>query len=330
MHLISPAGRRFSLDYSLPGVTGGREILATPRRILDAVLVEHARSRGVEIREQVKVEAVTMRAGRAGGLVLRQKSGATLEVKARLLIGADGIHSAVVRSLGLRAPLRWPQSLGMVAHYRGHSGLEEHGEMHVSARGYAGLAPLNAGLVNVGLVMPMRHARLQSGMRAAARFESFAFSFPGVARLLEGAERVTQVRGVGPIGARVRRTSGAGYMLVGDAAGFFDPFTGEGVYKALRGAELAAEVAADALTADDVSSRSLARYSRLRQREFAMKEWVCRMVQLFVGLPPAMDSVAERLADRPAPREILTGVLGDYADPRATLTPSYLWSILRP
>jgi flavin-dependent dehydrogenase len=117
---------------------------------------------------------------------------------------------------------------------------------------------------------------------------------------------------------------------VGDAAGFFDPFTGEGVYKALRGAELAAQVASSALERNDLSARSLARYDSLRRKEFAAKDAVCRLVQLFVGLPPAMDYVTARLATRPTPRETLTGVLGDYGDARAALSPVYLWSLLRP
>ncbi len=329
MQLISPSGRRFSLDYSLPGVEGGPCVLATPRRILDATLVDNARRCGVEVRERVKVEAVTMREGRAGGVVLRERGGAVSETQARLVIGADGVHSAVVRSLGVAAPLRWPRSLGMVAHYRGYNGLDEWGEMHVSARGYAGLAPLSGGIVNVGLVMPMQAVTKGEG-GAVARFEKFAFSFQGVAERLRSAERVSQVKGVGPIGARVRRTSGHGYILVGDAAGFFDPFTGEGVYKALRGAELAAEVGIDALERNDLSARSLARYSKLRQGEFAAKDAVCRLVQLFVGLPPAMDYVAARLASRQAPRKILTGVLGDYTNAKAALSPGYLWSLLRP
>jgi flavin-dependent dehydrogenase len=224
--------------------------------------------------------------------------------------------------------------------------------MHVSARGYAGLAPHSDGTVNVGLVMPMKNSefriqnsepgehnpktkiRVPSGRPkssgAVARFEDFAFSFPGVAECLRDAERVSGIRGMGPIGARVSRNSGDGYLLVGDAAGFFDPFTGEGVYKALRGAELAAQVAAGALDRNDLSARSLGRYSALAKAEFSAKELVCRLVQLFVGLPPAMDYVAARLASRPGPREVLTGVLGDYVDPRSALRPSYLWSLLRP
>lgn len=331
MVLVSPGGRRFSLDYSPPGVEGGPQVLATSREALDAALVDHARRSGVEVRERVKVEAVSLRDGAAGGVVLRERGGSPSEVRGRLVVGADGVHSAVVRSLGVGAPVRWPRSLGMVAHYRGHSGLDDRGEMHVSPGGYAGLAPLSGGIVNVGLVMPMRspHGGGAEG-GSAARFEAFAFSFPGVAERLRGAERVSPVRGVGPLGARVRRTSGDGYLLVGDAAGFFDPFTGEGVYKALRGAELAAEVGADALAGNDLSAGSLARYSYLRRKEFAAKDLLCRLVQLFVALPPAMDYVAARLASRPVTRQLLTDVLGDYADARSALSPRYFWSLLRP
>ena len=54
------------------------------------------------------------------------------------------------------------------------------------------------------------------------------------------------------------------------------------------------------------------------------------MVHLFVDFPPAMDYVVSRLARRERAREIMTGVLGDYADPTSALTPRYLWAMLRP
>ena len=155
-------------------------------------------------------------------------------------------------------------------------------------------------------------------------------SIPGVRTRLDGAERVSQWRGVGPIGARVIRTSGAGYMLVGDAAGFFDPFTGEGVYKALRGAELLADVATDALHKDDLSAWSLARYSRLRRNEFAAKELVCRLVQGLIALPSVTDYVVARLDRREGVRNTMAGVIGDFEDARKALSPVYLWSLMRP
>lgn len=330
MKVISPSGRSFTMQYSRECHSDEAHVIATPRRILDATLVDHARRCGVCVHEREKVEGVVLRDGKAAGVTLRSRSGGSREVRARLVMGADGVHSSVVRSLGLEAPLRWPRNLGMVAHYRGHNGLDSWGEMHVSAKGYAGLAPLSNGLLNVGLVMPMTRNKAGSEGSAAARFEAFANSFPGVRERLAGAERVSQIRGVGPIGVRVRRFYGPGYLLVGDAAGFFDPFTGEGVYKALRGAELAAEVAAEALEKNDLSARALSRYARLRRRHFAAKEMVCRLVQLFVAFPPAMDYIAARLPNRPKPLNTITGVLGDFTDPRAALSPTFLWSLLRP
>jgi menaquinone-9 beta-reductase len=329
MRVISPSGRTFCMDYS-EGQADGPHVLATPRRVLDAVLVDHARRCGAEVREGAKVDGVIMRNGKASGVLLRLNNGEIQEEAARLVVGADGIHSVVVRSLGLGTPLHWPRNLGMVAHYSGYKGLDDWGEMHVAAGSYAGLAPQSGDLVNVGLVMPVNRSKHLQGKTSAERFESLANSFPGVKKCLEGAERVSSVRGVGPIGARVKRTSGPGYLLVGDAAGFFDPFTGEGVYKALRGAELAAEVAAQALERNDLSEDALRKYSMLRRREFAAKEMVCRFVQTFVGLPAGMDYVTSRLARRDSTRAILTGVLGDFSDARAALTPRYLWSLLRP
>ncbi|MEO8286501.1 MAG: NAD(P)/FAD-dependent oxidoreductase [Chloroflexota bacterium] len=330
MRVISPKGQTFSMDYAAMSDTVNREVLATTRRVLDATLVDFARKCGADVLERTKIDGVTLRDGRAAGVICRKRDGTTEEIKGRLIIGADGVHSVVVRSLGLGAPLRWPQNIGMVAHYKGYNGLDDWGEMHVSPRGYAGLAPQSGGLVNVGLVMPMSRARRQNGQSALERFESFAMSFPEVRPRLDGAERVSPVRGVGPIGARVKRTFGPGYLLVGDAAGFFDPFTGEGVYKALRGAELAAEVAAAALDKGDLSAHSLARYGKMRRDEFLAKEMVCRFVQTLVGLPPAMDYVVSRLARREDTRRIMAEVLGDFGDPRAALTPRYLWSMLRP
>ncbi len=75
---------------------------------------------------------------------------------------------------------------------------------------------------------------------------------------------------MGPLSRRVRRVAGPGYLLVGDAAGFLDPFTGEGVYRALRGAELAAPAIARALSCSDHDPN--AEYARSRRAEIADKE----------------------------------------------------------
>jgi flavin-dependent dehydrogenase len=125
----------------------------------------------------------------------------------------------------------------------------------------------------------------------------------------------------------VRRVAGPGYLLVGDAAGFLDPFTGEGIYRALRGAELAAAAAEQALQrADRVPSG----YARARRAAFGDKERVCLLVQGFLSSYPAIRYVTGRLAARPQVAATLAAVLGDYQPAAPALRPAFLWSLLRP
>ncbi|HYI16337.1 MAG TPA: hypothetical protein VEX37_13160, partial [Thermomicrobiales bacterium] len=119
-------------------------------------------------------------------------------------------------------------------------------------------------------------------------------------------------------------------LLVGDAAGFFDPFTGEGIFDALHGGELAAEAVAAALEIGDTSASALAGYDRARRAAFADKRRAAWLVQAFVRAPRLMDYALERIAARPAARTTMTGVLGDYRDAAVVLSPRFLWSALRP
>ena len=325
MQLFGPGGVGALLDYH--GAGGVGDVLATPRVRLDAALAGYAVQCGVTLREGVRVGTVLVEGGQVVGVVARTPGGNDETLRARLVVGADGGHSAVVRSLGLARPVLWPRKLGLVARYEGVHLPTDAGEMHTAAHGYVGLAPLSDGQVNVGYVTRLN---APDGLSKEERFTQGLAGFPLLAARLAGATRVTPIRGMGPIAVGVRRVAGAGYLLVGDAAGFFDPFTGEGVYKALRGAEMAVAVALPALAAGDLSAASLARYRHLRRQAFFAKDLVCRIVQVFVGQPALMDYVVARLARRAPQRAVLAGVLGDFADARTALAPSYLWGLLRP
>jgi flavin-dependent dehydrogenase len=260
------------------------------------------------------------------GVVGRRES-IPAAVDARLVIAADGLHSTVARALGLAAPLPWPRRLGLVAHYEGID-LESCGEMYVGSQGYCGLAPLGDGLANVGLVidLPPRTAHLPP----TARYEAALATLPGLAPRLAGARRIGRVRGVGPLAHRARRTAGPGWLLAGDAAGFLDPFTGDGVYEALRGAELAAAVAVRALASGDLSGRALAPYERLRRRTFGAKWRLAWLLQVFVHQPALLSYALRRLGQRPRLAQHLTAALGDFGPAGAALRPAYLWRVLRP
>jgi flavin-dependent dehydrogenase len=326
MAVYAPHGGRFTADFA--GVEPGAAALGLSRRHLDSLLLDRAKAAGVTVCEAAHVRDLVRDGERVAGV--NATIGAVHEcLRAPLVIGADGRHSVVVRGLGLGAPLRWPRRTGLAAHYRGVSGLNGIGEMFVGNEVYAGLAPIEHGLVNLTIVVDDRALEERTGT-VEELFASSLERLPTLARAMEGGERVGGIRGVGSMGHRARRTAGDGYLLLGDAASFLDPFPGEGVYEALRAAQLATPVIDAALTARDTSASALDPYRLARRRAFTAKRQVCWIVQGFVNAPPLMNYVTDRLARREQLGQTLSGVLGNLRPAKHALSPLFLARLLRP
>ena len=114
-------------------------------------------------------------------------------------------------------------------------------------------------------------------------------------------------------------------MLVGDAAGFIDPFTGEGIYRALRSARAAAE--ALAAGTDEGAAQ---RYRSARREAFAAKDALTWLVQGMLASPPLMGYALRRLASRPETADKLGSALGDCRPASDALSPLFLAQVLRP
>ncbi len=326
MLIHAPGGRRFLADFA--AVEPGATALGLSRLRLDGLLLDRARAAGGEVHEGAHVRDVIVAGSRVLG-VEATIEGVRETLRAPLTIGADGRHGIVARSLALEHPLRWPRRTGLVAHYRGVAGLDSWGEMHVFQGGYAGLAPLEDGLTNVAFVADSATVAGRDEPLDAF-FARGLLGIPEVASKLAGAERVGGIRGVGPMAHRARRVAGDGFLLVGDAANFLDPFTGDGVYEALRGAHLAAPVADAALRAGDVSVGQLASYRAARRRAFWARRRVAWLVQGFISTPGLMDYATARLAQRQTPSTTLSGVLGGLRPAHEALSPLFLARLLRP
>src|SRR6185437_8190195 len=109
-------------------------------------------------------------------------------------------------------------------------------EMHVEPDGFVGIADVGNGLTTVALVVPSSRAKELSANRVDF-LERWIRSRSHLAPRFAHAERVTPVVATGPFASHARRAWSRGVALVGDAADFFDPFTGQGIYSALRGGE---------------------------------------------------------------------------------------------
>ena len=164
----------------------------------------------------------------------------------------------------------------------------------------------------------------------AGFLERWVASRPHLAPRYRTAERVGPVLTTGPFASRARRPWAPGVALVGDAADYFDPFTGEGIYSALRGGELLAPYALDALRHGARSARgvrALVAYSRARWRAFRGKWVVERMIAAVVAHPPLINRAARVLSRRKDMADVLVGVTGDFVPAREVLRPGYLFTL---
>ncbi|HET7274894.1 MAG TPA: NAD(P)/FAD-dependent oxidoreductase [Longimicrobiaceae bacterium] len=298
--------------------TAGEEGFALPRSTLDSILLESARTAGVEVRTGERVTDL-VRAGRAVTGVRTGRAGRS--IRARLVVGADGIRSVVVRRLGLLRRSPRLRKLALTGHVRGVEGLGGRGELHVRAWGCVGVAAVGGDLANVTVVVNGGEAGRVGGDREQF-FDTVLASEPRFA----DCARDGGVLATGPFDWPTRSAVADGAMLVGDAAGYYDPFTGQGMYRAMKGAAMAAEVADNALRTNDPSARALRKYDRDRRREFGPGIRVQHLVEAFVARPAMMKIAAHQLGGHTAAANALVAVVGDVAPVRSLLRPGLLFS----
>jgi len=307
MKVVAPSGT---------GVVGRFDTFsfALPRTTFDSVLRDAAEAAGAEVRESVKVEELVYEGGAVGGVVARATGNGKREtIRARVVVGADGLRSVVARRLG-KVIRTAPYRVAFTAHVADACDVDDLGEMHVGRPGYVGLGPIGAGVTTVALVLPLAEAR------RGERFFDELNRFPGVRGRFDPKRIVRRVLATGPFARWSRRPAANGALLVGDAADFFDPFTGQGIYSALRGAELAAAAIVDTLA----TGASLQRYARARRREFAGKWLLERLIGVAVGWPALIERVVGRLIRRPELADLLVRATGNCIPARAALAPGVL------
>jgi len=321
--VIGPGGSELTGRFAEGPVQPFRPAgLSIARRILDARLVEAATASGAELRERITVEELLYDRDAVAGVVTRDAAGRRELIRAPLVIGADGLRSVVARRLGRRRHGA-PSRLAFVAHVADVPGLAGMAEMHVGAAGYVGLNRIGPDLANVALVLPRARAAAARGGVERFFFETLE-TFPGVRGRVRPDRLRREVMVTGPFAAWSGRVVANGALLVGDAAEFFDPFTGEGITSALRTARYAADAAHSALAAGGpVTALALASYRRRRRAAFLGKWAVERLVGYGMFLPALFDRALGRL-ERRGLGHTLVGVTADFVPARAVLNPWFL------
>jgi menaquinone-9 beta-reductase len=243
-----------------PDGTIGR---ALRRRDLDAAILRAAAAEGVEIEEGVAVTSPIVSDGRVRGVTMRVR-GEERRLTAPLTIAADGRRSRLAFGLGLARHPRRPRRWAIGGYYDDVTGLTAFGEMHIRSRGYLGVAPLPDGLVNACLVIDSPRDLFDP----ADRLDAAVQGDPATADRFADARRCGPVSVLGPLAVESRTAGMAGLLLAGDAAGFIDPMTGDGLRFAIAGAELAARAAGEFLD------------GRLADPHRALTEWRRELFQV--------------------------------------------------
>ncbi|MGP1674191.1 MAG: NAD(P)/FAD-dependent oxidoreductase [Candidatus Limnocylindrales bacterium] len=332
MRLETPGGVVVRLTYGADA--GGPSAVGFDRSTLDPALEDLARAAGAVVWRGTSVTAVDLTDPGSPRLLLRDEDGPR-SIRCRIVVGADGAHSIVARAAGVARPTRLPERVGLSYHVVDDRPVDNPAEarMIVFRDGYVGVAPVPRGRINVGIVLgPSWHDRLARD-GAVATSEAVQAAIPDAADAPSDAalaSRTDRVAGAFPLGGRVTRCAGPGWFLVGDAVGFLDPFTGEGLHRAIVSAELAAGAIAAELRGGPARHRAIRAYERGVRRRFATKDTVSWLIQSFLARPRLFEYAARRLASRDDVRATMGLVIGDLVPARHGLDPRFLAALLAP
>jgi flavin-dependent dehydrogenase len=303
--------------------------LAISRERLDSVLIEAARRAGANVVTDASVDDVLVDGARVVGVRARVAD-QMLEVSAPLTIGADGLQSFVRRKLNLLARPARLRKVALTAHFRNVADTGAFGELHVLGDSCVGLSPVDSAreLSNVTLVLDAeRHGRSIAG-KSFASFLAHLERFPGLRGRFQSSTPEGPVLASGPFDQPTRDVVVSGAALVGDAAGYFDPFTGQGIYQAIAGGILLGQAAGTALRAGR-THLPLRNYARAHAALVTAPRRVQRGIELVVSRPALADRCIRALARSPSAAAALISVTGDVKPPRSLLSAGPLLSFLR-
>lgn len=282
-----PAAKRQSMGY------------VCRRLVFDQVLFSAAKNAATDCLEEFVVDRLVQDGDCVRGLTghfVHDHTPRTFHAKA--VLGADGFDSIVARQTGLYAhdPAHW--CVATRGYYRGITDMSDYIEIHfvdAVSPGYFWIFPLENGWANVGI--GMLHAELKKQRLNLKRAHIAATQVEPFKTRFAHADLAGNIVGWNlPLGSKQRTIHGNGFMLLGDAAGLIDPFSGEGIGNAMVSGEIAAKVLARACAQNDLSAASLSEYAELLWKEIGNELKTSHLLQRIGQVKPLLNFVVGKAA----------------------------------
>jgi geranylgeranyl reductase family protein len=326
----SPDKATFRIDLSKTSLKQIPKGFVIRRKNFDAFLFGKAKKAATRSIENFTVTDLLIEAGQVCGISGKTADRVQHTFRSKIILGADGYKSIVARKTGLyeHDPAHWVVALR--CYYKNVRDLTDQIELHYVDEvipGYFWIFPLENGYANVGIGMlhksiKEKHIDLNQALQNALTNPVFKERF---------AQAEAMEKPVGwnlPVGSKRRKSYGDGFMLLGDAAGLIDPFTGEGIGNALYSARYAVETAKQALDQDDLSAGFLSRYEDNLWNSIGNELRISTKLQKIGRYRFLLNLVINKAAKNPEVSNIIAGMLANEVPRKRLANPLFYLRIL--
>lgn len=295
-----------------------------PRKIFDNMLLLHVKDTSVTVMEGMEITSLLFEGKRVAGV----KSSDGSEMKCKIVVGADGVYSRVAKNAGIYTTDPDHETIVARAYFRGVDNLEDYNEIHADSKflpGYGWLFPINSSCANVGVgIIKTYLYKKEENLKSL--FEYFISENPLVKKKLANAKMIGKLKAWPErFGSMAKNSYSNGVLLVGDAAGFVDSGSGEGIYQALRSGELAAEVIHTACSEGDFSKNTLKKYERKWKKDFSADFKYGRInAKTAVKNPLLLNSLVKKASRNESIAETVTGTFCGVYSKNKLYTPRHI------
>ncbi len=253
--------------------------------------------------------------------------------RTKLVVGADGAHSRVAKSMGLYELDKKHHSAGLRIYYKGVKGFGEGQliELHFYKEmlpGYLWVFPLPDGYANVGIGM-LSDKVSKKKVNLQGLMERTLAEHPNLKQRFELASPVEKPKGFGlPLGSKKRKISAERVLLCGDAASLIDPFTGEGIGNAMTSGRIAAYHILEAFEKGDFSENFMKAYDRKIYRKMGAELRISHIMQKLLRFPRLFDFVVKKANNNEAVQELLVNMFNNVDIKKQLTKPSFYIRLL--